>query len=724
MTRPTLALAAALVLASPAVAQRAGTIVGTVRDTAGAPVAGAKVTGGRAFTVTGADGHFRLSEVPAGEVWARVVAFGFRPDSAPLTVPAGDSVSWNLILRPGVFYLSGIVVTAGKRPESLENVSASVDVVSDTVIARHAVNTVDEAVDRAPAVQMISGQVNIRGSSGFVEGLGSRVLLLVDGVPMNEGDRGGIDWDLVPIDNVERVEVVKGAGSSLYGSSAFGGVVNLITRDIPEGVHGRVRFTGGAFANPPDSLWRFRTYTGLEGGGDLTGSFGVDQFRGALSVGGRHSDGYRQQDQSDHLQVAGKSEWLPDPVTRVVFTGAWATHQYQVPLAWCVQTCQNDRGLAFQPFMVDRADSGNHTRSDHGYLTATVTRSPDEHTTWMARASWLRTHFTDFQLSGNDHSVADRFGAEGRLVTRPTPDETVTIGAEATESQVASDIFMDHTQQQFAAYGEAERLAGPVRLTAGARADFLSEDGGGMSAVISPRVGLVLPSGLGIWRASVGRAFRAPSLAELFPNTTVGPFQVVPDPGLKPEAGWSFELGNTAAIAPWLRTNAALFLTRASDLIEPVVVVDSQGARIQFQNVQQARLAGLDLSIDASPFTPRLTTSLSYTYLDARQLATDSIPSQPLAFRPRHLLTLSADYGFGPASLGADFRYSSRFERVELYEQDPRVPAKVLDLRAGWRVGRCDLRVLATNVFNYIYNLAPRTLEPVAAVTMTVTYVY
>jgi len=716
-----IALGVTAAVPAGAVAQGAGTVVGTVRDTSGTGISGAKITAGTAFTLSGPDGRYRLPNVPAGAVRIRAQAFAFRPDSDSLTVPAGDSVRWDVTLRAGAFSMPVVVVTAGKRPESLENVSASVAVLSDTVIARHAVNTVDEAVDRAPGVQFLNGQVNIRGSSGYVQGLGARVLMLVDGVPMNEGDRGGIAWDLVPVDNVERVEVVKGAGSSLYGSAALGGVVNLITRDIPEGVHGRVRFFGGGFANPPDTVWRFRSYTGLEGGGDVTGSFGTDQVRGALTVGGRHSDGYRQQDRSDQLEVAGKGEWLPDPVTRVLVSGAWGSHQYQVPLLWCVRGQCDDRGQSFQPFLVDTTGLGSHTRSDHGYLDATVTRTPQEHLTWMGRLSWLRTHFTDFQPGNDDYAVADRFGAEGRVVTEPGTDQTVTVGAEATESQVTSDIFHNHTQEQFAAYGEAERVLGRARFTAGARVDFLAVDGGGLSAVVSPRVGGVLATDLGTWRASVGRGFRAPSLGEEYVTTVVSPFTVVPNPALSPETAWNTEVGNTAALTSWLRTDAALFLTEASDLIEPEV--SGNGLEIQFQNVQRARLAGLDLSVAASPVR-HLTATLAYTYLDARELAHDTVPEQPLAFRPRHLLTLSADYDLGPASVGADFRYSSRFERVELYETDPRVAAKVLDLRAGWHTGPFEVRVLATNALDYIYNLVPRTLEPVATVTVTLSYVY
>ena len=154
--------------------------------------------------------------------------------------------------------LQPTIVTAAKRSQFLDQSTTSVALVSDTDLAHRAVETVDEAVNRAPGVLFLNGQVNIRGSSGFVEGLGSRVLLLVDGVPANQGDRGGIDWDMVPLADVARVEVVKGAGSSLYGSAALGGVVNIITREIPLGFHARVRATGGAYANPPFDVWRFR----------------------------------------------------------------------------------------------------------------------------------------------------------------------------------------------------------------------------------------------------------------------------------------------------------------------------------------------------------------------------------------------------------------------------------------------------------------------------------
>ena len=101
------------------------------------------------------------------------------------------------------------------------------------------------------------------------------------------------------------------------------------------------------------------------------------------------------------------------------------------------------------------------------------------------------------------------------------------------------------------------------------------------------------------------------------------------------------------------------------------------------------------------------------------------MPARPLAFRPRHLLTLGADYSWTGFEVGADFRYMSRYERVELYPPtDPRVAPKVLDVRAGYRRDALAVRLLIANALNYLYNLAPQTLAPVRTVTLTLTWTY
>jgi outer membrane receptor protein involved in Fe transport len=159
-------------------------------------------------------------------------------------------------------------------------------------------------------------------------------------------------------------------------------------------------------------------------------------------------------------------------------------------------------------------------------------------------------------------------------------------------------------------------------------------------------------------------------------------------------------------------------------LIEPTFIKDTLGVpKIQFQNVARARLRGLDLSLVAAPAIPGLTTTLAYTLLDARDLATDAV----LAFRPTHLVTLGADYAWRAVTVGGDFRYVSRIERIVLggsWANDPRVATQVLDVRAGWRRGSLLGRLLVANALNYIYNLTPGTLEPVRTVSVILTWTY
>ncbi len=701
----------------PAVAQ--GVLRGTVHTKQGDAIGGASVAipGTTLSARTDLQGMYRILLVPAGQVHVHAGAIGYAFVDTTVALTGGDSTTIDFALRPQPLELPPVDVVSTKVARFGDHPTASVVQVPERAIDERAVNTVDEAVDKAAGVQMLNGQINIRGSTGYVQGLNSRVLLLVDGIPMNEGDRGGIDWDLLPVDQIERVDILKGAGSSLYGSAALGGVVNLTTRDVPEGVHVRVRLTGGAYANPPTDVWRFRDGTGLEGGG----------VGGRLAAGARHSDGYREQDAGDHWQIAGRARWQASPRTRVDMSGAWAVDHYDVPLAWCRQGECDDRGQSFQPFKIPPAALGAWTDSRKAYVAAQARTVVSERFAWQARASWSRTNFFDQRPpNGSEFGIANRFGAELRAEAHPDSTRTVVVGGEAAFSDVTSDIFENHSQSEFAAYGESDQRVGVVRLTVGTRIDFLAVDGGSLSAVVSPRVGgtVAIDHSGGTLRASLGRGFRAPSIAERFVHTFAEGLEVIPNPNLQPETAWSTELGyTTAPLFRMLRLDAALFWTEARELIEPrLIVIDTTGPKIQLQNVTRARIAGLDAAILAAPIPDRLTATLSYTYLSTRrQVAGDTSAAGPLAFRPRHLLTLTGDYSLGVVGVGADFRYVSRVERIELepFVDARRVPVKVLDLRAGWKQGPVELRLLAANVLNYIYNLVPQTLAPVRTVTLT-----
>lgn len=725
------ALGTLLQALAPAAAMAQGIVRGSVRDREGAAIPGASVVvpGTTLSTRTDRAGQFRIVSVPAGQVRLLIGAIGYARVDTTVALTDGDSTTVEVRLAFAPLSLPPVDIVSNKVPHFGERPPTSVAQVTPQEIEQRAVARIDEAIEHVPGVQFVNGQINIRGSTGYVQGLNSRVLMTVDGVPMNQGDRGGINWDLVAVDEIESVEILKGAGSSLYGSAAFGGVVNLTTRDIPTGSHAQVRLTGGLLADPPHSVWQFRDAQGLRGSADVSASYGTDRLGGRISGGQRHSDGYREQDQSDHTHVAAKGRWQPAVNMRLDVSGSWAVDRYDIPLSWCNRGECNDRGQVYQPYMIDTTEAGAHTDSRKGYMAAQLRRTVSPKLAWVARGSWLHTNFSDVRRSATEYGIGDRFGAEGRIESHPDSSRTVVVGAEATMSDVASDIFGSHSQSEFAAYGQSDQRVGALRVSGGARLDLMAVDGGSLTAFVSPRVGVTIPTDRrahdgGVLRASVGRGFRAPTMAERFVHTFALGFEIVPNPTLRPEQAWSFEIGHISPpLFGFMRLDAAAFWTEARDLIEPqVLLIPPDTVRIQLQNVVRARIAGLDASVTAAPIPQRLIATLGYTFLSTnRRLSGDTGAGGPLAFRPRHLLTIGADYTVGAVGVGADFRHASRPESIELegFVDSRRVAMNVLDLRGSWRRGPVEIRLLAANVLNYIYNLVPETLAPVRTVTLT-----
>lgn len=724
-------------LAPSTAAAAQGVVRGSVRDEQGGAIAGASVVvpGTTLSTRTDQAGRFRIINVPAGTVRLLVGAIGFARADTTVALTGGDSTTVDVRLTFAPLSLPPVDIVSNKVPHFGDRPATSVAQVTEQEIQKRAVARIDEAIEHVPGIQFVNGQINIRGSTGYVQGLNSRVLMTVDGVPMNQGDRGGINWDLLAVDDIETVEILKGAGSSLYGSAAFGGVVNLTTREIPTGTHAHVRVSAGVLGDPPHDVWTFRDEDGLHGSASFAASYGTDLFGGRISGGQRHSDGYREQDQADQTHVAGKARWQPAVDMRLDVSGSWAVDRYDVPLSWCNRGECDDRGQVYQPYMIDTAESGARTDSRKGYLAAQLRRTVSPTLAWVARGSWLRTHFTDVRRSATEYGLGNRFGAEGRIESHPDSIRTVLVGAEATFSDVTSDIFGSHSQSEFAAYGQSDQRIGPMRVSGGARIDLMAVDGGSLTAFVSPRVGVTLPTdrrarddGGGLLRASLGRGFRAPTMAERFVHTFALGFEIVPNPTLRPEQAWSLELGHISPpLFGFMRVDAAVFWTEARDLIEPQLqVVPPDTVRIQLQNVVRARIAGFDASIIAAPIPQRLTATLGYTYLSTERRLSGDSASGPLAFRPRHLLTIGTDYAMGAFGVGADYRFASRPERIELegFVDDRRVAMNVLDLRGSWHHGPVELRLLAANVLNYVYNLVPETLAPVRTVTLTAVWAH
>src|SRR5690606_18823476 len=154
--------------------------------------------------------------------------------------------------------------TASRKKQKMEEISVSMEILPATIIETKNTYNLETAMEQIPSVNIIDGQANIRGGSGFSYGAGSRVMVLLDGMPMIAGDANDVKWNYLPVENIDQVEVLKGASSVLFGSAALNGVINVRTEAPGENTGTKVGFFQGIYDNPvrPDSLGNIRDSAG------------------------------------------------------------------------------------------------------------------------------------------------------------------------------------------------------------------------------------------------------------------------------------------------------------------------------------------------------------------------------------------------------------------------------------------------------------------------------
>ncbi len=219
-----------LLLLSVPIAQ--AQVTGRVVDArAQSPIVGAAVRIGDAGSAAGRDGRFSLNVAP-GRYLLTASALGYELFTDSITVRDGlDPLT--IRLAPIALDAGEVVVTAARREQRAFEAPTSIAVLRRAELAAVAPLGIGDALRTMPGVQVAGNQVNVRGSSGFSYNTGSRVLFLLDGVPLLSPDSDGVPLELIPSAAIERIEVTRGPGSALYGGSALGGVIQVVTRDAP-----------------------------------------------------------------------------------------------------------------------------------------------------------------------------------------------------------------------------------------------------------------------------------------------------------------------------------------------------------------------------------------------------------------------------------------------------------------------------------------------------------
>lgn len=242
-------------LATFSLSAQKATLKGTLTE-AGTndPLISATIKVGETGVVTDYDGVYEL-QLEAGTYQLIFSYVGFKSQNQSVTLTAGETRTLDVALEEATTILQTATVTSGKYEKPLGEVTVSLEVIRPDFVESTNSTSIDNALDKVPGVNLVGNQANIRGGSGYSYGAGSRVLLLVDDIPILQPDAGFPNWDDVPVENIEQVEIIKGAASSLYGSSAMNGIVNVRTGYAKSEPVTKVATFYTSYLNPEKEEW-------------------------------------------------------------------------------------------------------------------------------------------------------------------------------------------------------------------------------------------------------------------------------------------------------------------------------------------------------------------------------------------------------------------------------------------------------------------------------------
>ena len=644
-----------------------------VVEVTGEPLAGAEVLirGTPLRVLTGADGGFEVASPERGSYTVVVAAAGFRTAERTVESGAGEanadgSPFLRIELARVLLEVPGLTVTASRGAARPGDAPTSIAVVGGEELRRRNVTNLAEALPFAQGVTFVAGQIDIRGAQGMARGVGSRVLMLLDGHRFLTGTGSSVDFGAMPLLDVERIEVVKGPHSTLWGTNALGGVVNVVTRRPPNGQRTVVRGYYGVFDTPGN----------MDFTEDLLSMEGVQlqhtrRIRDAdlTLFGGREgSDGFRQNGGVKRWRFKAKAVFDPESANPWEVFANWKREDAEEFFTW---------RSAARPLEVDPTQLGDWKRETNLVVGMTAVPVATSRIRLQARPQIYHTRAQNFFHDNDDFSRSTRWGADVQVTVHSHGNHAVTTGAEAAYTQVSSNFLSpDPTVTDLAVFAQNEvEFSERLRGTVGVRVDHHQAAAVEPELAINPKLGLVYqPRDRVSLRASLSRGYRVPSISEQFSSTTVFGFRVVPNLELRGESAWAGELGATAS--PWDRVwfDAGLFWSEYDDLIE-VTGAPGEVFTFQFRNVAAARVRGLDAGVRVGLWPDNLNLHANYLLLDSE----DERTNRPLAYRSRHNVTSTVSAWRDRIAL--DMRHRSRAEEVLAFPLDDRGPITVLDLR-------------------------------------------
>ncbi|MDX2003415.1 MAG: TonB-dependent receptor [Chitinophagales bacterium] len=706
-----------------------------------------------AGTISDENGFYKL-EVPAGWHVVTYSFVGYEARQLRIRIWDGKTHTENVAISTETKQLGLVTVTGSKYEKKIGEEVVSVEVLTPQFIENTNVVNMNQALDKVPGVNMIGEQVNIRGGAGYASGAASRVLMLLDGLPILTPDDGNIEFQSLPLENVEQIEVIKGASSSLYGSSALNGIINLRTANPKNEPYNKITLFYGLYNNPFSGKKKQLYFTDkrpMFGGGSFAHRKRYKQVDLVLGGGYNEDAGYLNDNSSKRVRLNVKVRYRPERVPGLTIG---------------LNTNMSSFKGGFFFLWRGWGDSPEDSIGRPGYIAkdslAYITNTPGDFRSIPVN---LDPYVTYFDQKNNMHSFKGRWYFVRNLNSNGENTDAqqyygeytfhsalkrlglnFVTGASMTYGYINSEIFDKRKNRNGAVFLQIDKkFFDKLSFTVGIRTEMIKLDTLDFVAIPVVRAGVNFQAAEGTYiRGSFGQGYRYPTIAEKYVQTIRAGVQVIPNPDVKPESGWSAELGLKQAMKvtdDWIGYfDIAGFITQYKDMIEFAAVSSGVGLPyFQAQNVTNARISGFEISTFGQGKIKAVTTNflLGYTYLQPVDLNFDDSAtpdkSNMLNYRFHHSAKADIEAIYKGLAIGTTMTYISFMENVDKQIEQVNNIGKfrdannggtfVIDGRIAYNLAKgTKVAFIAKNLANKQYTLRPGYMEAPRNYTVQLSY--
>ncbi|MBN1414244.1 MAG: TonB-dependent receptor [Bacteroidales bacterium] len=675
---------------------------------------------------------------------------GFHTKHMVINVLPNDTVYMDINLETALQLLDEIVISAGKYEQKLSDVVVSMDIIKPDRIAETNTTSLESLVSKSPGIDVLDGQPRIRGGSGYSYGAGSRVLVLVDDLPILSPDAGDVKWDYLPVENVSRIEIIKGASSTLYGSSALNGVINLRTAYPGSKPSTKLMLFNGIYLNPQRKELIWWDNQQLFGGASFYHSRKAGNFDLVFGYNGFHDEGYRE------------NEWEK-------------RHRINQNLLYRFKKADGlSLGINSNIMVLDKIDFFLWQNADSGAYR--------QNNTAVFALKGLRLNVDPyveyFNDKGSKHTLKTRyFKVINQYEEAPDKDNEaglyygeykyhksfkwqidLTAGTSFSYANIHSNLFKDHSSLNSSIYAQLDgNIQKKLRISLGTRYEIyrLDEYTENSKPVFRAGINYHLTH-YTFLRASFGQGYRFPSIAEKYTATSLSSVNIFPNPELNSESGWTAEFGIKQGLLVRNLSgflDVSFFCSRYKDMIEytfgiykPDSIVNPTFEHVGFKalNVGNAQITGVEISLTGEgkilglPFAVQA----GYTYIypiDMDYNSSDTsnlLDNNILKYRYQHSVKVDAELGWKKLTTGFSFVYNSFMKNVDPVFTDPVIGNLILPGYPEYRInhqkgyvvidhrisynltGNSRIAIITKNILNEEYIGRPGDIGPPRNITI------